>query len=250
MMYREFALPERFAAARSDGFRAVEILSPEGVPVEQLADAARGAGIEVVLCNAPMGDFLDGGPGMSAVPGREDEFQQAIESARDMAVALNCSIVHLGPSRVPEGARRSDCLEVLAGNVAAAAGMLADDGITVTIEPMNTVDFPDICLRDVDDALGVLQAVHASNAALQFDIYHMSLMEDDLIRSIEENAQHIAHFQFADSPGRHEPSSGTLDFPEIFRRIDELGYSGHLGAEYSPSGKTSESLTWFDRYRQ
>jgi len=248
-LYRELPLVERFAAARADGFGAVEILSPEGVPIDQLASAAAAAGVEVALCNAPMGDFLDGGPGLSAVPGREAEFRRALEQARQMAVALSCHTVHLGPSRVPAGADRAHCLDVLAENLAFAARALAGDGITATIEPMNTTDYPDICLRTVADAHAVLANVDESNTALQFDIYHMAQMEDDVHESIAASIRSIGHFQFADVPGRHEPGSGTLDFAVLFRLIEDLGYKGFIGAEYLPSAATSASLAWLGRFR-
>jgi hydroxypyruvate isomerase len=248
-LYRELPLVERFAAARADGFGAVEILSPEGVEIGRLASAAAAAGVNVALCNAPIGDFLDGGPGLSAVPGREAEFRRALEQARQMAVALGCQTVHLGPSRVPAGADRAHCLDVLAGNLAFAARALAGDGITATIEPMNTKDYPDICLRTVADAHAVLTAADESNTALQFDVYHMAQMEDDLHESIATSIRSIGHFQFADVPGRHEPGSGTLDFAALFRLIEDLGYRGFVGAEYLPSAATSASLGWLGRFR-
>lgn len=248
-LYRELPLVERFAAARADGFGAVEILSPEGVAIDQLASAAAAAGIAVALCNAPMGDFLEGGPGLSAVPGREAEFRRALEQARQMAVALGCTTVHLGPSRVPAGADRAHCVDVLANNLAFAAGALAGDGITATLEPMNTTDYPDVCLRTVADAHAVLASVDEPNTALQFDVYHMAQMEEDLHASIAANIGSIGHFQFADVPGRHEPGSGTLDFAVLFRLIEDLGYKGHVGAEYLPSAATSASLAWLTRYR-
>lgn len=248
-LYRELPLVERFAAARADGFDAVEILSPEGVAIGELAAAAAAAGTRVVLCNAPMGDFLEGGPGLSAVPGRESEFRRALDQACRMAVALGCGTVHLGPSRVPAGGDRAHCLEVLAGNLAFAARMLAGDGITATIEPMNTTDYPDICLRTVADAHAVLAEADEPNTALQFDVYHMAQMEDDLYASIAASIRSIGHFQFADVPGRHEPGTGTLDFPVLFGLIESLGYGGFVGAEYLPSAATSASLGWFGRHR-
>jgi len=249
MLYRERPLVERFAAARDDGFSAVEILSPENSSIDELQTAATGAGVDVVLCNAPMGDFLEGGPGMSGVPGREAQFRSAIEQARKMAVSLKCPNVHIGPSRIPATAGKDDCLNVLARNLEMAAGVLARDGITATIEPMNNVDFPDVCLSSVADALSVLDAAGRDSVALQFDIYHMARMENDLLDTIKKNIGRIAHFQFADLPGRHEPGSGELDFPAIFGLIDSLNYEGHLGAEYLPSGASSDSLGWFRRHQ-
>jgi hydroxypyruvate isomerase len=109
-MFREHAVLDRFAAARDAGFAAVEIqVIDEGDP-SQMAVAARAAGITVALINVPMGDYLAGGPGLSGVPGRESEFRHAALRAFDTAALLGAPVVHLGPSRVPEGASRQECL--------------------------------------------------------------------------------------------------------------------------------------------
>jgi hydroxypyruvate isomerase len=250
LLYRELPIAGRFAAARADGFDAVEILSPENATTGELASAARSAGIGVALCNAPLGDFLDGGPGLSAIPGREEDFRQAIEAARRMAVALDCRAVHIGPSRVPQGVRRRDCLDVLTANLAHAARALADDGIVATVEPLNTRDVPDVCLYTVADALKVLDDAGETSTALQFDIYHAARMEVDVAALIEKHIARIAHMQFADAPGRHEPGSGSLDFGGIFALIGALGYPGYLGAEYVPTATTALSLAWLEEYRQ
>jgi hydroxypyruvate isomerase len=250
LLYRELPITGRFAAARADGFDAVEILAPENASTRELASAARSAGIGVALCNAPLGDFLHGGPGLSAVPGREADFRQAVEAARRMAVALDCRTVHIGPSRVPQGVERRDCLDVLTANLAHAARALADDGIRATVEPLNTRDVPDVCLYTVADALKVLDTAGEWNTALQFDIYHAARMELDVAALIEEHIARVAHIQFADAPGRHEPGSGTVDFRGIFARIEALGYPGFLGAEYVPTAATASSLAWLAEYRQ
>ena len=248
-LYRELPLVERFAAARHDGFTAVEILSPENMPIAVLANAVESAGVNVVLCNAPMGDFLTGGPGLSGVPGRQADFAQAIQQALDLALALNCPRIHVGPSRIPASATEQQCADVLSENLSLAADLVSAYDKQVLIEPMNTNDAPDACLSTVCDALKILDSIDKSNAELQFDIYHMAQMEADVLEAIENNIEKIGHFQFADFPGRHEPGSGELDFKSIFGLIDQHGYQGYLGAEYQPSDVTSDSLAWFDEFR-
>lgn len=250
MLYRELPLLERFAAARADGFSAVEILSSEGTDIALLGTAAKSAGVDVVLCNAPMGDFLEGGPGVSAVPGREADFQAAMGQAITMAVTLSCPIVHLGPSRIPTNATKSSCLATLVRNLEAAAELCADHDISVTIEPMNRLDNVDVCLSTVADALLVLDEAGQPNSGLQLDVYHVVRMGDDPLQHIKRHAARIRHIQFADVPGRQEPGSGELDFQRIFETIDNAGYEGYLGAEYLPSGMTSDSFSWFEGYRQ
>ena len=105
-LFRELPLPERFAAARVVGFSGVELLVTEGAPPDTLACAAREAGVEVVLCNAPMGDFLAGGLGLSGAPGRESEFAGAIREAAALAVRSAPALRTANPDAAVVGRRR------------------------------------------------------------------------------------------------------------------------------------------------
>jgi hydroxypyruvate isomerase len=79
---------------------------------------------------------------------------------------------------------------------------------------------------------------------LQYDIYHMQIMEGDLARSLESHRDRIAHIQIADNPGRHEPGTGEINYPFLFDHIDRIGYDGWIGAEYFPAGRTQDGLGW------
>jgi hydroxypyruvate isomerase len=248
-LFRERPVAERFAAARNAGFTAVEIISPEDASVAELVAAAKDTGMHVALCNAPMGDFIEGGPGLSAVPGRQAEFRDAIDQARAMADALQCKRVHIGPSLVPAGMAWQDCYDVYLENVAYGAKQLADSDITMTIEILNSIDTPTIFLSRLEQVLRVIDEAGQPNLMLQFDVYHMSRVEDDYIALLEANIDRIGHIQIADMPGRGEPGSGELDFPAFFSLLDQLGYAGWVGAEYKPSTVTEQTLAWFEAYR-
>ena len=92
-------------------------------------------------------------------------------------------------------------------------------------------------------------AGHA-NLALQYDVYHMQIMEGDLSATLERIVGRIGHIQFADPPGRHEPGTGEINFPRLFETLDRVGYDGWIGAEYVPSGPTEETLGWFEPFRR
>jgi len=248
-LFRQLAITERFQAAREAGFQAVEILMPEDASIDELAAAAKKSGVQVVLCNAPCGDFFEGGAGLSAVPDREEEFRQAILDARAMATALQCPTVHIGPSRVPPGFARQDCMDVYRKNVRWAAQAMADSGITATIEALNSEDNPGIFLNSFEQALQVLDQLDEPSLKLQFDVYHVARSGGDYLSLLAAHVHRIAHLQFADVPGRGEPGSGRLDFAALFTQLDSLGYSGWAGAEYHPTTTTEESLDWFRAFR-
>ena len=127
--------------------------------------------------------------------------------------------------------------------------MLADAGLELVLEPVNTRDVPGFFVSRTRDGLAIIAEVGARNLTLQYDIYHAQVMEGDIARTIETEFSRIGHIQLADNPGRHEPGTGEINFPYLFRRIDALGYTGWIGCEYKPGATTAAGLGWFAPYR-
>jgi len=98
-------------------------------------------------------------------------------------------------------------------------------------------------------ALQLLEEVNHPNLGLQYDVYHMQIMEGNLIDTLSANMSRIGHIQIADNPGRHEPGTGEINYPNVFAAIDELGYEGWIGCEYAPAGTTEEGLGWLEAYK-
>jgi len=86
------------------------------------------------------------------------------------------------------------------------------------------------------------------NLKFQYDIYHMQIMEGDLAPTIEKNLDKIGHMQLADTPGRHEPGTGEINYDFLLPFIDRVGYQGWIGCEYRPAGKTEDGLAWARSY--
>ena len=245
MLFAERAWLDRPAAAAASGFAAIEIQFPYDRPAEDWRRAIEGAGLAVSVVNLPVGDMLAGGPGLAATPGRQAEFREAVEAARDVAAALRPANVNVLPG-YPErhGHARERCLETLAENLRVAAAVMGGIGVGTVIEAVNTVDRPGFLLSTSEQALDVIDRAGHDNLALEHDLYHMDIMEGRLIPRLEEIAPRIGHIQFADNPGRHEPGTGTIDFPAVFAALDRLGYDGWTAAEYIPSRTTEETLGW------
>lgn len=244
VMFRELPVLERFAAARAAGFEGVEIQNLAEAPPQAMADAARAAGVSVVLINVGMGDFPAGGSGLVGVPGQEAAFRDAFAAALEAASILGAAHVHLGPSRVPAGVAREACLAVYRSNLAAAVRMAEGHAARLLIEPINPVDNPAIVLRDIPQALELIADVGGGRIGLMFDIYHAAMNGLDLPATFRQTEPWISHIQFADAPGRHEPGTGRLDFPAIFGAIEASAYRGWVGAEYLPSTNTADSFGW------
>ena len=117
------------------------------------------------------------------------------------------------------------------------------------IESLNDNDVPGFYLVRTQDSVRLLEEVNHPNLWLQYDIYHMQIMEGNLINTFSTNISRIAHIQIADNPGRHEPGTGEINFSNVFAAIDEAGYTGWIGCEYKPAGTTEEGLGWFEPYK-
>lgn len=247
LMFQEHPLLDRFAAARDAGFEGVEIQRlDEGDPV-LMARAARRAGVDVVLLNVPAADYLEGGPGLSGVPGREREFETALGTALAAADALGARFVHLAPSRVPNGESREACLATYRRNLALAVERARGSGSALLIEAMNRVEAPTALLNDVDDAAALILADFAGQIGLQFDVYHTAMNGRDVLGAFTAHRELIRHLQFADAPGRNEPGTGSIDFDTLLPGLEAAGYSGWFGAEYRPSRATTATLGWMGR---
>ena len=236
---------ERFAAAAQAGFRYVEYQFPYQWQAGALAEKARQAGVQVVLHNLPAGDAEKGERGIACLPGREGEFREGVERAIGYASAVGCPRLNCLAGLAPQDQRH---LDVLVANVRYAARKLAAAGMQLVIEPINTRSVPGFFLTGSRQALDVLDAAGEGNVFLQYDFFHMQIMEGDLASTLEKLLPRIGHIQLADVPGRHEPGSGEINFDFLLRHLDALGYSGWVGCEYNPQADTLEGLKWAKPY--
>jgi len=248
-LFLDRPFPVRFAAAAAAGFRGVEFHFPYGEPAEQVADWARRAGVQVVLFNLPPGDWAAGERGIACHPARMAEFQEGVGRALEYARALGCPRVNrlagLRPAAVPE----DRALETLAENLRFAAAVLGREGIRLLLEPINSRDMPGFLINTSRQALALMDRVASNNLFLQFDLYHAQVMEGDLARTLEAQLPRIGHLQVADNPGRHEPGTGEIHYPFLFRHLERLGYAGWIGCEYVPLTATEAGLGWLAPWR-
>jgi hydroxypyruvate isomerase len=236
---------DRFAAAARAGFRYVEYQFPYAWKADELARRARDAKVQVVLHNLPAGDFAKGERGIACLPGREREFRDSLEKAIAYAKAVDCPRVNCLAGLAPADPAH---FAVLVENVRYAARRLGEAGLQLTLEPINTRSVPGFFLSRSAQAIEVLNAAGEGNAFLQYDFFHMQIMEGDLAATVERLLGRIGHIQLADVPGRHEPGTGELNFAFLLRHLDALGYSGWVGCEYNPRGDTLEGLKWAQPY--
>ena len=249
LMFAEVPFLERFAAAARAGFRYVEYQFPYAFgSAAEVAQRARDAGVQVVLHNLPGGDAAKGDRGIGCQPARVGEFREGVARAIEYAKAAGCPRLNALAGVAPEGVPRAKLFETLVENLRYAAGKLAAAGLQLLTEPANPRTIPGFFLNTSRQGIEVIDAVGNANLKLQYDLFHMQIVEGDLAKTIERLLPKIGHMQLADVPERHEPGTGEINFDFLLAHIDRLGYQGWMGCEYIPKGDTVAGLAWAKRY--
>ncbi len=140
---------------------------------------------------------------------------------------------------IPRETQMANCVETLR----AADPALKANGMTAIVELLNsTVDHPDYFLNTVEDGVAMVRRTASPNVKLLFDIYHVQVMQGNVIQRIRDSFADVGQYHFADVPGRHEPGTGEINYRNVFRAIYDLGYKGFITAEYHPTDFTFRDL--------
>lgn len=248
LMFTEVPLLQRFDLAAKAGFKTVEIQFPYEETIEDLVDAKNSAGVNVCLINVPAADLMQGGEGLAAVPGKEEAFEAALKKCFRYAKALGVKVVNVLPGICLHKGQQEVYLDVLKKNLLKAASALQKHHILCTFEAVNTKDMPGFLVHNTEQMIDILTELDHPNLKMQFDIYHMQIMDGRVDETLEHYGHLIGHIQFADVPGRGEPGSGNLNFKQIFEHIKQAHFHGYVSAEYRPSSDTDSSLKWMEEY--
>jgi hydroxypyruvate isomerase len=245
LLFNEVPFLDRFEAAAKAGFEAVEFMFPYEFDVADIRVRLKANGLRQVLFNLSAGNWAAGERGLAIYPNLVSEFRASVANAAKYANALGCTQLHCLAGVAPVGADIRAMRKTYVENLRYAARALAADGITLLIEAINTRDVPGYFLDTTSKAADIIESVEAENLRLQYDVYHMQIMEGDLTPTIDKYLNLIAHIQIADTPGRNEPGTGEINYPFIFDHLDRIDYRGWVGCEYRPRKSSFESLAWF-----
>jgi len=249
MMFTEVDFLDRFAKAAGNGFTAIEYMFPYDWEVDQLQELQQKYGLQQVLFNLPVDEWAAGGRGIACIPGRESEFKENVARALPYAKKLQCPLINCLVGLTPEGVAPDKVEQTLVDNLRYAADELAKENITLLVEALNSYNVPGFYLVGSQKSVELIEAVGSANVKFQYDIFHMQRMEGELINTMTTLKEVIGHIQLADNPGRHEPGSGEINFDNVFKAIDAIGYDGWIGCEYIPATTTEEGLGWLSNYR-
>ena len=236
MLFTELPFLERFGAARSAGFEAVEVLFPYDVAVPDVVDMLSRNDLPLALINCPPPNYTGGERGFAAVPG--SRFRQDFKRSVRYAKAMGAQHLHI----MAGNASGAEAKATFAENLRWAAAEAPHQSLT--IEPINQDDMPGYFLSDFDLAAEVITTVNAPNLRLQFDAYHAQKITGDVLGTWGKFAGITAHVQVGQTPNRTAPDQSDIDYAAFFAALDAGGYTGWVSGEYTPADRTDMCLDW------
>lgn len=237
--------------AYDQGFRSIEDNGMMGRPVEQQARI----GETLSRLGMTMGVFvIDGGDNWktSLTTGKkdfQDRFLDTCRKALEVAKRCNAKWATVVPGfydrNLPIGVQTGHVIDALRRG----SDILEPQGLVMVLEPLS--DTPDLFLRYSDQTYAICRAVNSPSCKILFDMYHMQRNEGNIIKNMDLVWSEIAYLQIGDNPGRNEPTTGEMNYKNIFRHVYNKGFKGVLGMEHGNAkpGKEGE-LALIQAYRE
>lgn len=253
-MFRNLAgndIIDQIKFMHDQGFRSMEDNGMPRRPVDQQVKI----GDTLARLGMDMGVFVldKGGNGANSLaagkPAYLDIFLQGCRQAVEVAKRTNAKWVNIVPGdfarKIPIGIQTANVIDALRRGLE----ILEPSGLIIVLEPLS--DTPDLFLRTPDQSYMICKAVSSPSCKFLYDIYHMQRNIGNLINHMDECWDEIGYIQIGDVPGRKEPTTGEINYKNVFKHIQEKGYKGILGMEHgiSKSGKEGE-LALIQAYRE
>jgi hydroxypyruvate isomerase len=223
-----------------DGFELPDWRNPE--TLEAFVREKEKCTLECVCILANKGPAA---PGCGLVnPSEREGFVAQVKLAISAAKRLNSKGLLVLSGNEMDGISRAEQLGNAVYALRAAAPILEDNGITAFLEVVNNVDYPGFFLCNMHDTAVVVDRVYSPNVKILCDLFHVQMMEGNLINNIHLYGERIGHFHVADLPGRHEPGTGEVNYRNVFKAIYGLcgGFQGSVGLEYRPLAPLEDNL--------
>lgn len=244
-VFTDLPVEERIGKIAEAGFRCVEFWHPEGTwdghgiqfslpkqaePIRRACER-HGVTLNDIVVNA-----WDGSIG--GLPVRRQDRERYLKQVRDtiaFAEKVGCRKAITLTGTVDPALTRSEMRKNLEDAFAEAARIAEKADFLLVLEPLNTlVDHPGFYLDSSREAFEIVRTIGNPHLKVLYDVYHMQIMEGNVLATIKENLSWIGHFHAAGVPGRAELFGGELDYAYIVAQLDAMGYDGVFGLEYFP----------------
>jgi len=182
---------------------------------------------------------------------KRDEFLKEISESVEVAKRVNAKWMTVVPGHVDMRKQIGFQTANVVDTLRRASDILEKHNLVMVLEPLNFRDHPGLFLTEIPQAYQICQSVKSPSCKILFDIYHQQIQEGNIIPNIDGAWEEVAYFQIGDNPGRKEPTTGEINYENVFKHIHEKKFPGVLGMEHgnSQGGKAGE-LALIEAYRQ
>lgn len=181
----------------------------------------------------------------------QNEFLKEIRESVEVAKRVNAKWMTVVPGYIDQRQNMQYQTANVIDSLKRAADILEPHNLTMVLEPLNFRDHPGLFLSESPQAYQICKAVGSPSCKILYDIYHQQIQEGNLIPNIEASWEEIGYFQVGDNPGRNEPTTGEINYKNVFKFIHSKGFDGIVGMEHgnSQQGKTGENAV-IEAYKQ
>jgi hydroxypyruvate isomerase len=245
-LWSNLPLLQRIDQAAAAGFKAIELHWPYAVPAAKVGACCARNRLQLLGLNTATGDNSKGEFGLGVVPGRQRDFQAAIDQSIAYCKASGATSIHALAGVVPAN-DHDRARAVFKENLDEAVRKAAGEGLILLLEPINPRAKPSYFYSTIDEAASLIEAVGSDRIRIMFDVYHVAIAEGDVIMKLHHYKDMIGHVQVAAVPSRAEPDEGEIAYRAIFDELDAVGYSGWVGCEYRPRSSVESGLQWAEK---
>lgn len=231
---RKAPMLEKIEKAHADGFDAIEFWAYGNEDIEAIAAKCKELDMKVSNFTA-WGKSITSGENI-------DEFEAGIKEALTVAEKLGTKKMTVVGHRWSKGVSEEDQVKHYTAALKRVAPLCEEAGVMIIIEPFNPVDHGKNLLNGSQLAVEICREVNSPMIKINWDFYHMQLSEGALITYLERGIDQVGYLQLADTPGRHQPGTGELNYKAILKAAHDLGYRGYVGVECRPQGTEQEAL--------
>jgi hydroxypyruvate isomerase len=227
---------DRIRLADKAGLAAVEFWHWRNKDIDAIRVALDETGMKLAgFVAEPMVPLTD--------PARHAEFLEGLKASIDVARRLEAPVLIVQAGADLPGRSRAEQRVALTEGLARSAEILAGSGVVLAVEPLNTlVDHVGYFLPSTVEGLDIVDEVDRPEIRILYDIYHSAVMSEEIEAVLSGRVDRVAHVHLADTPGRHEPGTGSLDWQARVAWLEANGYAGFVGLEYKPTVDTISSL--------
>src|SRR6202163_4513710 len=233
-LFRDMNLPQIMEKVAEAGYQGFEFGNWRAQDPAAITKLKNKLGLE---CACLVGNRAVNPKGMTLVdPADREAFLAEIKASTEAAKRFETTrLVTLTGNELPGVPRTAQHKSIVEG-LKAAHDVVAPHGVTLIVEPLNTlVNHQGYYLNHTAEAFEIMREVGSPNVKILFDIYHVQIMDGNLIDTIRKNIAAIGHFHVGDVPGRHEPGTGEIHYGNVFGAIREAGFRDFVAMEYVPA---------------